>query len=136
MTPENYSVLLLDAGERSSASLEVIETSKDCTRLTLRAKDRVFDAAAKDCFAALQQLRRVLSKEGLDLLCYGASRDVYPSGMGRSMGGGRKAYRNVIGQPARDPVVSIFDSGPEIIAASVDEQESFHRQWVESLRKS
>ena len=48
--------------------------------------DQPFSGA--DLFDALIALRRRLEDLGCRLLCAGARRDVYPSGMSRTMGGG------------------------------------------------
>src|SRR5438309_1168607 len=62
-----------------------------------------------DHFDALCRVREALEPLGMHLLCYGASRNVFPSGMGRDMGDGRKAYRMRMGQPATlADLVSIF----------------------------
>jgi hypothetical protein len=85
-------------------------------------------------FKALIELRRELSKVGLVPLCAGARRDVFPSGMSRSMGGGRKAYVTKPGlRPNSKDLVDIFDEDHDNIAG-VDEQAAFHREWIDSLR--
>ena len=93
------------------------------------------EAEASDYFEALQKVRRDLATRGLDVLCYGSSRDVYPSGMGRSMGLGLKAYRLTIGKQATGPLLVIFDSGPDIDLASVEEQDRYFQDWIASLRR-
>jgi hypothetical protein len=53
----------------------------------------------------------------------------------RSMGSGEQAYRLRLGHPARmEDLVEIFASNPEVVPASVGEQEEFYRKWLESLR--
>src|SRR5262245_51300149 len=44
-----------------------------------------------DFFDALSRVREALAAHGLMALCYGASRNVYPSNMARDMGDGLKA---------------------------------------------
>lgn len=89
-----------------------------------------------DLFEALCLLRQALEKIGAQALCAGARKDVYPSGMSRGMGGGRKAYVTKIGAPAsRDDLVNIFDyAGPELVG-SVEEQRAFHREWAAYFRR-
>ena len=89
-----------------------------------------------DLFNALIMLRRELEAEGGNLLCNGARFDVYPSGMSREMGGGRKAYVLHQGSPAlRDDLVDILDySSPEFVG-TIKQQEEFYEKWVSSLRK-
>ena len=89
---------------------------------------------ARDLFDALVALRRELEKLGIKLLCAGARTDVFPSGMSRSMGGGRKAYVMRMGTPASE-LVDIFDyAGPELVGG-VDQQREFRDQWLVSLKK-
>ncbi|MEO6003409.1 MAG: hypothetical protein ABIZ04_01590 [Opitutus sp.] len=90
----------------------------------------------EDLFEALNALRRALENIGAQLLCAGARPDVFPSGMARGMGGGRKAYITKIGAPAfRTDLVDIFDYvGPELVG-TVAQQKAFHDKWAESFRK-
>ncbi len=98
----------------------------------LDLKNREF--SGDDLFDALIALRTELEGTGAQLLCAGARLDVFPSGMSRSMGGGRKAYATRPGAPALvTDLVDIFDyAGPEIVG-SVAQQEAFHQEWVRSL---
>lgn len=82
----------------------------------------------------MYSVREVLDQEGFLLRCYGASLNVYPSGMSYSMGGGSMAYRLFLGQPGRQKdLVSIYDTGPDMIPSTVKAQEEFHERWVRSL---
>jgi len=45
-----------------------------------------------DLFDAFLSLRQKLEEMNFRLLCAGSRHNVWPSGMSRSMGGGRKAY--------------------------------------------
>lgn len=47
----------------------------------------------RDLFECLITTRRRLERDGLLICCEGARPDVFPSGMARQMGGGRRAYR-------------------------------------------
>ena len=50
------------------------------------------------------------------------------------MGQGLKAYKQELGRQAmRSDLVMIFNSGPDVQPASVEEQEEFHYQWLQSL---
>lgn len=106
----------------------------DSVELTLALPDRRFVAASVDAFEALIQIRREIEPLGMKVLCWGACLHVYPSEMSRSMGIGDSAYRLTLGQFARAADrVSIFDSGPGLVAATVAEQEEFPRAWFDSL---
>lgn len=89
-----------------------------------------------DLFACLQDLRRHLRTKSEILLCNGARRDVFPSGMSRQMSGGRIAYKlQMVGRPpGRDDLIDIFGACEPEAVATVDEQREFHEQWASSLR--
>src|SRR5258708_5303425 len=72
----------------------------DLVRLELHFAGEVLTAVAGTFFDALTDIRRLLEGRGLRPRCFGASRDVYPSPMIRSMGSGEKAYRLKVGCPA------------------------------------
>jgi hypothetical protein len=87
-----------------------------------------------DYFASLALIRRDLEADGWLLSCYGASKNVYPSGMCRDMGGGLSAYKTRMGERGRrSDMVDIFETGPDVEPATVDEQTAFNRRWTESL---
>jgi hypothetical protein len=76
-----------------------------------------------------------LAEDVLIPFCYGASLNVYPSGMARDMGQGLKAYKLAMGRHAkREGLVEIFAEGPDVIPASVALQEQFWRDWLASPR--
>lgn len=97
----------------------------------------VQEFSGKDLFDSLVALREALEAAGAQLLCAGARPDVCPSGMSRSMGGGRMVYIIRIGAPAlRTDLVDVFDyAGPEMIG-SVAQQKAFYKKWGDSLRPS
>jgi hypothetical protein len=90
---------------------------------------------ASDYFASLALVRRELEAEGWLLSCYGASKNVWPSGMCRDMGGGLLAYRLRMGHVAKQmDLVDIFESGADFEPATVDEQEEFAKKWLASRK--
>ncbi|MEM9446869.1 MAG: hypothetical protein AAGA18_16130 [Verrucomicrobiota bacterium] len=92
------------------------------------------EKTGEDFFSVLCEIRKELENQGLRIKCYGASRNVYPSGMSRSMGYGEKAYKLTIGKQAKmQDLVSIFDDGQDVIPVNINEQESFFDQWAKSL---
>lgn len=97
---------------------------------------RMFSASGKDLPGALKVLRREFEALGMRILVNGSRKDVVCSGMSRSMGGGRKACIVQIGhQASRDNLVDLLDpTEPELIA-SVESQEDYYDQWVNSLRE-
>ena len=85
-----------------------------------------------DLFESLLQIRKELEKSGMKLLCNGARKDVWPSPMSRSMGGGKKAYLMETGKSATE-LVCIFDYAEPHLVGTVSEQREFYNQWIESL---
>ena len=96
----------------------------------------VSDFIGEDLFEALFALRSALEQNGAQLLCAGSRPEVFPSGMSRSMGGGRKAYVTRLGSPAlKSDLVDIFEyAGPEAVG-TVAQQKAFHQKWAGSLRR-
>jgi hypothetical protein len=88
----------------------------------------------QDLFCSLRLLRKYFEEKGAKVLCNGARIDAYPSGMSRSMGRGRKIYLLSHGKQARRAdLVDIFDyANPEQIG-SVEAQELYYKEWINSL---
>jgi hypothetical protein len=111
------------------------DNARALCRLRCDYRDKTIESTATDFFRALCDLRSLLAKDGLMPLCYGASLNVYPSGMARDMGRGLKAYRMTMGRHARrEDLVYIFSEGPDVVPASVAAQEQFWRDWLASPR--
>jgi hypothetical protein len=112
------------------------ESPEDADRVRLAVTIRGEEIAreADDFFSALCSIRAELGAAGLMPRCYGSSRNVYPSGMSRGMGAGDKAYRLYPGRRGRtSDIVDIFDDGPDVDPVSVQVQESYYREWLQSL---
>lgn len=131
--------VLMPGGIRDTGELaweEVcVEGREDLAVVTLAFGGRQLRAESEvSFFEALRDVRRTLDKEGIALLCLGASRDVYPSPMQQSMGLSVKAYRNRLGQQARtSDLVNIFQPASDIQPSTVQEQDEYHQKWLESL---
>ncbi len=87
-----------------------------------------------DLFEALCDLRQALEGMRIQALCAGAQVNVYPSGMSRSMSGGRKAYVLKEGVRSSD-LVDIFERGDALFCGSVADQKAFYQTWVRSLSR-
>jgi hypothetical protein len=87
------------------------------------ADGSVVEAVGADLFSALETVRRRLEAEGMLVCCQGARPDVFPSGMARQMGGGRRAYQlrreRRVG-PA--DLVDVFEPADRAEVVTVDEQ--------------
>lgn len=91
---------------------------------------RSLSADATDFFECLAQVRLQLEPEGARILCQGARRDVWPSGMARDMGAGLRAYVLVPGRKANfSDLVDIFDPADPALICTVAEQSQFSRDW-------
>lgn len=125
-----FSEHLQKSGELSYDEFE----SGDC-EVVLIFEGQRFAGQAEDYFDALIAVRKPLEEQGYLIGVYGASRNVWPSPMSRSMGGGIKAYKMELGRQAlSQDLVNIFDSGADLIPATIAEQEQYKEDWFSSLR--
>lgn len=128
-------IFLIGGDDDEEATFAWEDVGRDCrVRCTYRGKQ--IEAVATDFFTALCDVREMLTEERLIPFCYGSSLNVYPSGMARGMARGLKAYKFTIGQQVTGAdLVDIFAEGPDLIAASVENQRQHFREWVSSLRR-
>jgi hypothetical protein len=127
--------IVLIGGETGEQAVFTENSSHGTCKLTCAYRGKRIEAEASDFFKALCMVRQQLDPEGLIPFCYGASLNVYPSGMARDMGLGLKAYRLTKGEPAkRADLVEIFDTGTDVVPASVEAQETFWREWLTASR--
>jgi hypothetical protein len=128
-----YPLSLVSADGRSLDGLLRLDEKHDT--LTLDYAGGRLEVVNGDYFEAFSCIREKLEAEGLRPFCYGASQNVYPSGMSRDMGGGLRAYKLTLGQPGRiADLVDIFSTGPDAMPVPVAEQREFYSRWLESLR--
>ncbi|SFU83117.1 hypothetical protein SAMN05216350_1064 [Polaromonas sp. YR568] len=131
---ETYSIFLIGGTDDERATLVEDEIGDNCN-LKLVWRNRESTASAEDFFEALCAIRLQLEAEGLLLFCYGASLNVYPSGMARSMAGGKVAYKMQAGKHVTTAdLVDIFSEGPDVIPATVKQQREYFEEWVSSDR--
>ena len=105
--------------------------------LQLRLGTSQFSGEGPDYFEALCEVRRQLEAQGLLLRSYGGSRNLVLSGMCRDVGAGLSGYRVSAGKrPVRADLVRIFDTGPDVEPATVDEQKAFGRAWLQSIAET
>lgn len=118
-------------GSAGDADVEWWSGHATCN-VNIRFGGEGFHGISTDFFAALCEARRRFERNGHRLLCYGASRNVWPSGMAREMGAGLKAYQLTRGHRAA-VLKDIFDTGADVVPSTVAEQEAFWREWLDSL---
>jgi hypothetical protein len=135
MARETHKAKLIgEAGAPIEAEF-ILDSSQRTCSLTIRFAGREIRASEPDYFEALCRIRDELESFHLRPNCYGASRNVFPSGMGRDMGSGLNAYKMKMGIQAKlEDLVFIFDSGPDVEPVSVAEQRAFFDVWSKSLR--
>lgn len=122
-------------GEDDETATVTAELRNGRCHITFRYRDRIIQASATDYFEAFSQIRLQLEPERITPFCYGASLNVFPSAMARDMGAGLLAYRHIVGRRAsREDLVRIFESGPDVIPASVANQRQHFDEWVQSLK--
>jgi len=126
-------VLTVSTGERQHCTIVV--ASDDDGSIEFREAGQRSGATFEgdDLFACMVALRRALERDDRMLLCNGARKDLYPSGMARQMAGGRVGYRVEIGKLAdMEALLDIFDEAPEDAVATIEEQEAYFLAWVSS----
>ena len=129
-----FEIYLIGGYEDEKATVITESVGGKCV-ITFCYRDKKLSAQDSDYFAALCVIREQLEIDELIPFCYGASLNVYPSGMCRDMGSGMVAYRTEIGQRAsRDNLVNIFDQGHDVIPSSVSLQKEHFGQWLQSIK--
>src|SRR4028119_964960 len=93
---EHEDALVSPSGRRIPGIFTLNAAGDGCT-LTLRYQGKEITTSEADYFEALCSIRKQLEAEGLRPLCYGASRQCFPSGMARDMGAGLKVYKLQLG---------------------------------------
>jgi hypothetical protein len=93
-----------------------------------------FKTYGTDYFNCLVELRKIFEARNWLLLCNGCRYDVYPSGMSRSMGLGKKAYKMELGKQAKmEDLLNIFDYAELDKISSVEKQKDNFNKWIESV---
>ena len=124
----------VQGGSGNGRALLSYDEDGDSCRVQLEYAGACLAGDGADFFDALCNVRRVLEKNGALLNCYGASLNVFPSGMSWDMGRGLKAYELTIGQGGRmQDLVRIFDTGPDVQPATVAAQREYFDAWTRSF---
>jgi hypothetical protein len=129
-----HNVILVGGAVDVPATIVATSNGPDDCHITVSYRGKRLDGKGIDFFAAFQQVRMQLEGKGLIPSCYGASLNVWPSGMCRSMGQGMLGYRLKLGScTSREDIVRIFDAGPDVVPTSVAEQRKFFEEWGRSV---
>jgi hypothetical protein len=107
-------------------------------RITLRWAGGQIECIDSNFFESFKQVRKLLTGLSLLPMCYGASRNIVVTGMLLDMGLGMKIYREgkLNTFPTRKSLIDLFAGGEDIEPVSVEEQEEFRREWLDSVRVS
>jgi hypothetical protein len=129
--------LMFNEEDRTPVDLNIEERVKyDNTLYTITLNingETIAGTSEVSIFYALRNLRLKLENMGILLLCFGASEDVYPSGMQVSMGA-YSTYKMHLGKQAlAKDIVNIFDSDDSVRPSTVEQQDLFHEKWIQSL---
>jgi hypothetical protein len=128
-----HTVHLIGSEHDEAATIRAAPFNLAC-HISFHYRDRVLQAHASDYFEAFCQIRLKLEPERLIPFCYGASMNVFPSGMGRDMGAGLKAYRLTLGvKPTMKDLVHIFDEAADVIPVYVAVQKKYFEDWLKSV---
>ncbi len=119
--------LSLSGGEPGE-TIDLSYSKDDSTcHVTLHCRGCDYKGVSWNFFDALCSARLQLEPQGLIPVCYGASKNVYPSGMCLDMGSGSRAY--LWGKKGPLSLVDIFATGPEVIPSTVaDQRDSFAKK--------
>lgn len=122
MITDRYPVRLVSQMKGEAEGLFILGEHEygDHVTLTFQYPGGEVTSEASDYFEALCEIRNRLESDGWRPLCYGSSRNVYPSGMCRDMELGLKAYKMQLGRRALlANLVKIIDVGPDVEPSSV-----------------
>jgi len=126
-------IYLIGGNESENGYIEFGLINSLCS-ISFKYRLKTISSSAPDYFDAFCAIRESLAIENLIPFCYGSSLNVYPSGMCRDMGSGLMAYKLVLGRTtARTDIVRIFDSGHDVVPASVVNQKDFYQEWIASI---
>ena len=119
--------MLCPDGSKVKAKVEWEAVKYGECRVSINCDGKVSEGRRIDYFDALEEARLPFEADGYRLLCYGASLNVFPSGMGRSCGLGMESYQFREKGPKGSKI--IFETSKDVIPATVREQRLFHLKW-------
>lgn len=126
-------------GTKKQAKIELWEYDEkdereDEVKIKFHINHDIITKYSDNFFEALIEIRKELELLGINLLCKGCCKAVYPSAMLLSMGSGRKAYKLTLGKPAtNDMIVDIFEGCDEKEYGTIEEQKTYFEKWLSSI---
>ncbi len=116
------------SGGKPGESIDLSYSKDDTTcYVTLHCRGCDYEGVSWNLFDDLCKARLQLEPQGLIPVYYGASENVYPSGLCLDMGSGSRAY--LWGKKGPLCLVDIFATGPEVIPSTVaDQSDSFAKK--------
>jgi len=127
----------LNVSDKSGKITQIVlelndESPDDSEKVRITANGVSYDA--DNYFDAMLSVRAALEKKSMQLICFGACMEIYPSEMQFSMGDCRTAYIQQMGKPAsKKDIVDIFDYDGRFTPCDIADQMEYHRKWTESL---
>ncbi len=97
------------------------------TESAIECGGRFSEGKRADYFDAMEEARLPFEADGYRLLCYGASLNVFPSGMGRDWTQGQSLTNSLRMVQRRRKI--FFRPVRDVIPATVKEQRLFFLQW-------
>jgi hypothetical protein len=132
---ERRQVRVVGPGRGSQVAEVTVATEPPWALRLVLADGSVAEVVAADLFEALEKVRLQLEADGLMVCCQGARADVFPSGMARQMGGGRRAYRLRRDRPVGPAdLVDVLDPAQPGEVVTVAEQYAAVRSFYERGR--
>jgi hypothetical protein len=104
-----------------------------CIELQINGTGK-FSSKSNDYFGALIEIRKGLEAKQIRLLCWGARKDVWPSGMQRDMGAGMTAYQLLEDGTNNPDARSIFEYAAPETVGTIDEQKANAEAWYQKAR--
>lgn len=124
--------IILVGGRDGEFGILTAEKEGETCSLSFLVRGKRHNSSSSDFFETFCQIRRELESDFLIPFCYAASLNVYPSRMSRQMSSGTVAYVLRMGESA-ETKVHIFETGPDVVPASVDQQRLYFDEWLASL---
>lgn len=133
---DSYDSIVLDQEKREiKAQFRIYENDDDTIGVILEFGNSTLAASGNNAFRALDEIRKQLESRNMLVCCLGSAEDVYPSTMSMQMGIGDKAYRTRVSQKANlTDLVCIFDLDTSLNPVTIEKQESFHENWINSIK--